>query len=342
LITLRYVPETESSHRRIDVLGLLLVAVALIGLTYGVSRLQSGVNVGAMAPILAGIVAAAAFVWWELRCDDPALDLRIFRSPRFSAVVTAGAANNFVLGAATVMVTFYLVVVRGLSTWAFALLLIPATLLSALAALWAGRAATRFGHCAVIVAGLAMLAASLVMRLPFGIGTPIAVVAAAMALMAISGAVVQTPQTTVMMSSAPVHLGGVVSAVKTSVAGTFYGLGSALSSMFGIILFKRDASPKLADTGITAEQAGVMLGATSGKPSGAELDPAQAQWVVSQATSSMLGAAQTLNLTLMVIPVAAAVVVMVLFRRRPPHDSRPAAPSGDRPAGEANSQVLDG
>lgn len=314
LMTLRYVPETQSSHRRIDVTGLLLVAVALIGLTYGISGLQSGVDAGAVVPILTGIVAAAAFVWWELRCDDPALDLRIFRSARFSAVVTAGAANNFVQGAATVMVTFYLVVIRGMSTWAFALLLIPATLLSALAALAAGRAAVRFGNCAVILAGLSMLTASLVVRLPFGVGTPIAVVATAMALMAIGGAVVQTPQTTVMMSSAPVHLGGVVSALKTSVAGTFYGLGSALSSMFGIILFKRDAGPALAGTGISAEQAGVMLGATEGEPRSVALDPAQTHWVVSRAVSSMLEAAHTLNLSLILIPVAAAVVAVVLFR----------------------------
>ena len=44
LITIRYVPETASSHRRIDIGGLLLVATALIGVTYGISQFQSGVN----------------------------------------------------------------------------------------------------------------------------------------------------------------------------------------------------------------------------------------------------------------------------------------------------------
>jgi Na+/H+ antiporter NhaD/arsenite permease-like protein len=50
-------------------------------------------------------------------------------------------------------------------------------------------------------------------RLSFTIDIPIVVVAAVMALTGIGGAIVQTPQTTVMMSSAPVNLGGVVSAV---------------------------------------------------------------------------------------------------------------------------------
>lgn len=315
-ITLRYVPETAHSHRRIDIPGLLLVAVALIGITYGISRLQSGVGLGAIAPILTGVLAAVGFVWWESRCDNPALDLRIFRAPRFNAAVAAGAANNLVQGGSMTMVTFYLVVIRDLSTWAFALLLIPATLLSALAALWAGGAAARFGNCAVIVAGLSVLVASLLVRLTFESATPIAVVAAALALTTIGGAIVQTPQTTVMMSSAPVNLGGVVSAVKASVGGTFYALGSALFSLFGIILFIRGANAKLSGTGISAEQAADLLGATTGPPGSAVLDPDSTRWVIDQATSSMLGASHTLNLTMMAVPLIASVLAIVLFRRR--------------------------
>ncbi|PND59509.1 MFS transporter [Mycobacterium sp. ENV421] len=315
VLTVRYVPETPRSHRKTDIPGLLLVAIALIGVTYGISVLQNGVDRAAMAPILTGVLAAAAFVWWELRCDDPALDLRIFRSPRFNAVVTAGAASNLVQGGSMIMVTFYLILIRGQSTWAFALLLVPATLLSALAALGAGRAAARFGNCAVVVAGLSVLAASLLVRLSFTIDTSIIVVGAVVALTTIGGAIVQTPQATVMMSSAPPNLGGVVSAVKASVGGTFYGLGSALFSMFGILFFIRDAEPKLAGSGISARQAGDILGATGNGAGGATLDPERTAWVISQATSSMLDAADALNLIMTVIPLTAIAVALVLFRR---------------------------
>ncbi|TPG33783.1 MFS transporter [Mycolicibacterium hodleri] len=326
VITLRYVPETRRSHRRTDIPGLLLVATALIGVTYGISVLQNGMNLAAVVPILTGVLAAAAFIWWELRCDDPALDLRIFRSPRFNAVVTAGAANNLVQGGSMIMVTFYLILIRDQSTWAFALLLIPATLLSALAALGAGRAAARFGNCAVVVAGLSVLAVSLLVRLSFRIDTPILVVGAVIALTTVGGAIVQTPQATVMMSSAPTNLGGVVSAVKASVGGTFYGLGSALFSMFGILFFIRDAEPKLAGTGISARQAGDILGATGDATGGATLDPERTAWVISEATSSMLNSAYALNLIMTVIPLAAISVVLLLFRRdrdAPPLSGRP-------------------
>jgi len=315
VITLRYVPETASSHRKTDITGLLLVATALVGVTYGISGLQSGVNPSALLPILIGVLAGAAFVWWELRCDDPALDLRIFGSPRFNAMVSAGAANNLVQGGSMTMVTFYLIVVRDLSTWEFALLLIPATLISALAAVVAGRAASRFGNSAVVVAGLVVLAVSLLMRLSFRIDTPILIVGAVIALTTMGGAILQTPQTTVMMSSAPTNLGGVVSAVKASVGGTFYGFGAALFSIFGIILFARGTGPKLADAGISIEQAGDILSATAAESGPVVLDPERAAWVISESASGMIDVARVLNLTMTLIPLAAIVIVLVLFRR---------------------------
>ena len=316
LLTVRYVPQTPSSHRGTDLPGLLLVAVALIGITYGVSELQSGVDLAAAAPILAGLLAAAAFVWWELRCDEPALDLQIFGSPRFTAVVTAGAANNFVQGGSMTMITFYLVIIRDQSTWAFALLLIPATLLASPAALAAGRAARRVGSAAVVVAGLLVLAVSLLVRLSFQLDTPILVVGVVIALSSVGGAILATPQTTVMMASAPTHLGGVVSAVKTSVSSTFYGLGATLFSMFGILLFLRDAETHLAGTGVGAEQAGEILGAATTGESG--LDPARTEQVLSAATTSMLEVADVLNVVMAAVAVLAAVAVGVLFRRPEP------------------------
>jgi len=275
------------------------------------------VNSAALIPILIGILAGVGFVWWELRCDDPALDMRIFGSPRFNAVVSAGAANNLVQGGSMIMVTFYLVIVRDLTTWEFSLLLIPATLVSAVAAVVAGRAALRFGNCAVVVAGLAVLAVSVLMRLSFTIDTPIVIVGTMIALTTIGGAILQTPQTTVMMSSAPANLGGVVSAVKASVGGTFYGFGSALFSIFGIILFVRSSGAKLAAAGISLEQAGDILRTTTttGKSVVPTADPERTAVVIAEATSSILDAAQVLNLTMALIPVAAIVLVLVLFRR---------------------------
>jgi len=121
------------------------------------------------------------------------------------------------------------------------------------------------------------------------------------------------------MSSAPTHLGGVVSAVKGSVAGTSYSLGAALFPLLGVALFNSDAN--LARAGISREQARdalrVARGLTSSSPSGGTLDPHRSEWVLSEATPIMFNAAHTLNLVMMVAPVTAIVLALVLLRREP-------------------------
>ena len=309
MLTVRYVPETARSNRKVDVPGLLVVAVALIGLVFGISQLQNGLNPMTIASIVVGILSAAAFVWWERRTDQPALDLRLFRSRRFSAAVAAGAASNLVQGAAMIMATYYLVIVRGTPIETFALLLVPATLLSAFAALGAGWAAQRCGARAVLAGGLAVLAVSLLVRQVFSAETPIAAVAAVMALTSVGGAIVQTPQAAIMMSSAPTDLGGVVSAVKASVAGTFYSLGSALAALLAVALFAGNS--RLTQAGVGADQARSALRTAHASAVGSDPE------LISVATSAMIDTAHTLNVIMAAVPIAAMALAVRLLRREP-------------------------
>lgn len=319
LITLRYVPETTRVGRKLDIVGILLVAGALVAFIYGLSEMQGGFRPEALALVLGGIALGAAFVRWELRVDEPALDMRIFSSGRFNAALTAGATFNFLGGGATVLFAYYLVTIRGETPELLGLLLIPAVLLASVAAVWAGRAAARFGDRAVLIAGLAILLIGMVMLVALDRDTPVLVIGIAVALNAIGGAVVQTPQATIMMSSAPPELGGVVSAVKPAVGQAAYSLGPALFALVGTTLFLRDARPKLEGSGISEERAREALrvahGGAPSPASGSEvLDPEQARWVVSEADGSWLSAIHDLSLIMAVVPAVAIVVALVLLR----------------------------
>ena len=162
---------------------------------------------------------------------------RIFRSARFNAALAAGAAFNFLGGGGTILFAYYLVTIRGKSPELLGLLLIPAMLIASAAAVLAGRAVARFGERAVLVAGLLILLVSMVMLVVLDERTPIAILGIAVALNAIGGAVVQTPQSTIMMSSAPPELGGVVSAVKPAVGQARIFTRSALFALVGTTLF---------------------------------------------------------------------------------------------------------
>ncbi|MFM9033819.1 MAG: MFS transporter [Mycobacterium sp.] len=321
VITLRYVPETVKDQRKLDIPGIALIAVALVTVIYGLTELQGGVSAGALVLIAVGLALGVAFVLWELHTDTPALDMRIFRSGRFNAALIAGATFNFLGGGGTILFAYYLVTLRGKSPEVLGLLLIPAMLIASGAAVLAGRAVVRFGERAVLVAGLVILLASMLMLVVLDTRTPIAYLGIAVALNAIGGAVVQTPQSTIMMSSAPPELGGVVSAVKPAVGQAAYSLGPALFALVGTTLFLRDGRRKLEGSGISEEQARDALRvAHGGAPSpaaGSEvLDPEQARWVVSESTGSWLSAIHDVSLIMAVVPAAAIVAALVLLRPR--------------------------
>src|SRR5262249_19136422 len=112
------VPESrDPKPGRIDVPGVLLSIVGLVILVYGVI---DGGDHGfgrpqAWGSIVGGAAILATFVWYEWRSDHPALDVRLFRNPRFSAAVAAVGLVFFAAMGTMFFMAFYLQLVRGYS-----------------------------------------------------------------------------------------------------------------------------------------------------------------------------------------------------------------------------------
>ncbi len=330
-ITLRYVPETPRATRSLDLAGLVLVAVALLGLILGISRLDSGVDLVAVAALLTGLLAAAGFVARELHTPEPALDLRIFGSARFNAAAVAGLTFNFLAGGLMILFAFYLVTVRGDSPQVLGFLLIPANVVAAMAATGAGPAATRFGDRTVLVSGLTLMLAAVLMLTLFDETTSLPVVFAAVGLTVVGGAIVATPQATIMMANAPAQLGGAVSGVKCAVNQAGYSLGPAVFALVGVQLVISEGMHKLAGSGITLDEAREAFRATHGGLGGGAhvVDPDRARIVASAATESMLDAIHTVGLIMAVVPVVAIVAAIVLLR--PARTRRAVQPASETP-----------
>ncbi len=94
---------------RLDTVGLTLVSIALIAFTGGLAMLRSQ-GVGsplAWGVVLLGLALMVPFVLWELKHDDPIIDVRMFRSPTLAPVfLTAGLFGVSVLGAQAPLSTF--------------------------------------------------------------------------------------------------------------------------------------------------------------------------------------------------------------------------------------------
>ncbi len=104
------VKESPDLHGgRFDVVGLVLVAVALLGFTGGLFllRVQGPGSALVWAVLLVGLALFVPFIRWELRHDDPVIDVRMFANPALWPVfLTAGLFGVSVLGAQAPLSTY--------------------------------------------------------------------------------------------------------------------------------------------------------------------------------------------------------------------------------------------
>lgn len=151
--------------RRPDLVGAVLSTGGLTALIYGViaAPTRGWSDPVTVATIAAGLALLALFVAWELRMTDPMIDLHLFAEPQFLWASIAGVLVTFGLLGLLFVVPQYLQFVGGhdaLGTGVRLLQLIAGLVVGAPAG---ERLAARAGYRVPVSAGLAVLAAGLVL-----------------------------------------------------------------------------------------------------------------------------------------------------------------------------------
>ena len=147
------------------------------------------------------MVLLVAFVWWELRVDDPMLDPALFRRSLFS-LGSSASFLNFLGGMSVFFVMpFYLQGVVGLTPGQAGLVIVPTAICFAAAGPIAGRLSDRFGWQKFAIAGLVFSALSLVMLSRLTDSTPMAFVVAAMALQGVGMGTFYSPNASAVLST---------------------------------------------------------------------------------------------------------------------------------------------
>jgi len=153
----------------LDVLGLALMSVGLVAVTYGFAEAgtyDSFTNAHVWVPVAAGLILIAGFVLHALRIKNPLLDLRLYRNSHFSAA----SIVMFTLGAAVfgalILMPLYWQELRGFSVIKTGLLTAPQGLGMAVTMPLAGRLTERYGGGPVALVGVV---ATAVMTVPFGL-----------------------------------------------------------------------------------------------------------------------------------------------------------------------------
>ncbi|HVX34362.1 MAG TPA: DHA2 family efflux MFS transporter permease subunit, partial [Solirubrobacterales bacterium] len=132
----------------LDFLGLGILSVGLVGITYGLAETGSAGTLFAgsvLIPLAIGLAGVAAFVLRALRVPNPLLNVRLYKDRAFAAA----SITTFCLGAALfgamVLMPLYFQTVRGQDAVDTGLLLIPQGIGAAVAMGLSGRATERWG-----------------------------------------------------------------------------------------------------------------------------------------------------------------------------------------------------
>ena len=165
IATVIVIPDLRSGQRhRWDVVGVLLVTLGLVAVTYGLIEGQPknwGAVFGAVTIwelIGAGVVVAGIFLVWEYFQKEPLVPLSLFRNRNFGAANFVAAAMQFGILGLFLPLVIFLQSVLGMTALRAGLTLVPMSLMAMATAPNAGRLADRIGGKYILMAGLVLFA----------------------------------------------------------------------------------------------------------------------------------------------------------------------------------------
>jgi EmrB/QacA subfamily drug resistance transporter len=155
--------ESRGSSTNLDVAGLVLASLGLLGIVLGVVRGNDhGWTSGTvLPPIVGGAILLAAFIGWELRVREPMLPLNLFRSRGFTLTNIASLLMFFGMFGSIFLLAQFFQVVQHYSPLQAGVRTLPWTAMPVFIAPVAGSLSDRIGGRPLLAAGLGLQAIGL-------------------------------------------------------------------------------------------------------------------------------------------------------------------------------------
>jgi EmrB/QacA subfamily drug resistance transporter len=252
-----FAPEVRGAERRkLDGLGALVVAVALVALVFGVVGASSvgWTHPRVLQSLAVGAGALMAFVWWEARVRDPLLDLSLFKSRALNAALINGTLIALVLGGAILPLLYYFQNVKGFAPVPALLRLLPLVIAAAAASPGVGQVLAKRGPRPVILGGLAAMAAGCGLLAFLTPSTPYPVVLVALMLIGVGNIAVVTPVTEIVLASVPPDRAGSAAALNSAAMQVGGALGAATLTSVFLDAARSDYAARLSGTGLSYEK----------------------------------------------------------------------------------------
>ncbi len=152
--------ESRGAATRLDLPGLVLASIGLLGIVLGVMRGNDHgwTSATVLPPIVAGALLVAAFIAWEMRAPEPMLPMHLFRSRTFTLTNAASLLMFFGMFGSIFLLAQFLQVVQHYSPLQAGLRTLPWTAMPVFIAPIAGTLSDRIGGRPLLAIGLGMQA----------------------------------------------------------------------------------------------------------------------------------------------------------------------------------------
>ena len=246
---------SQTARERFDWAGAILLAVSLSALLYFVSLgpLYGWGSARILGALVLSIVAAALFIYSQLRVAQPLLQLRLFNNRLFTMANLSASLASMGMIAVLFLMPFYLEDVLHYSLFLSAVLLTPYPVTMLIIAPISGWLSDRFGSRTLGTIGMALAALSLLWMSTLTIHSSYGEVAVRLVVLGLGMGLFQSPNNSAVMSAAPANARGVASAVLGTMRnlGTMLGIGITGAVFVSFMPF--NAFLQLALTGETSQ-----------------------------------------------------------------------------------------
>ncbi len=254
---LHLVPDSRDPHAtRIDPVGAVLSIAAIGSLVYAIIQApgRGWTSTASLTTFAIGSALGALFVGWELRRDDPMLDIGLFRSRGFSAGSIVLTLLFFAMAGTVFLQAQYLQFILGYTPLAAGFALVPAALGMLLGTGGGAHLAANHGGRLTVAAGTLIAAAGVAVQAALADGGSYWPTGVGLFLFGLGAGSAMPVATEVIMATVPPARAGVGSAVNDTVRelGGALGvaiIGSVAATSYATSMHRElDRFPQLADT----------------------------------------------------------------------------------------------
>ena len=229
----------DPQARRLDIPSAALSLVAVLLVIFGLKRFAAdGLSWLAGLSAAAGVLVGMVFIHRQRRLDDPFIDLRLFRSPAFSASLVAYTLATFISFGGYIFIAQYLQLVLGLSPLDAGLWTVPLMCAYIVGSMLVPVLARRVNPARLMSGGLILSVLGFLLLARLGNSPSLGLLLLASTVYSLGLSPVVILATDLIVGSAPIERAGAASAISETSSELGGALGIAVLGSIGGVVYR--------------------------------------------------------------------------------------------------------